>query len=243
MSTKNMVVAPVATPEWLEKKRKIFGELERQVNMSVTHPGKGLMLDRVQALLDRKYFLDADFQVEEWRALYRGQFGLDVGTVKIPLQRKGVNRLIVIPQGLTLQQAYDVCKRHFSCWSCSTKLHDPNAFRNDRSPDVESYAIWAGDWMQANDHREKRTWENAWDRITLLERIMYELKYFLETGEHLDTEAVTVCEGTSFESDDRYTPTVCFRTLVDGPTFCIRCVKRYFREERDRSLVRYVVTF
>src|SRR3989344_8293663 len=46
---KNMVVVPVSilTPEWLEKRRGIFAELDRQLIQGVTNPGNGLTLEQL----------------------------------------------------------------------------------------------------------------------------------------------------------------------------------------------------
>lgn len=52
--TINLVVGPVSMPDWLEKRRKVFGELDRQLVVGLREPGKGLSLDDLQSITEHR---------------------------------------------------------------------------------------------------------------------------------------------------------------------------------------------
>lgn len=49
-----LVVDPVLSLDWLKKKKKIFGELERQLIQGIEQPGKGLTLDQLHLVTEHK---------------------------------------------------------------------------------------------------------------------------------------------------------------------------------------------
>jgi len=63
-----------------------------------------------------------------------------------------------------------------------------------------TYAIWVRDRVEADEeHKNKSAKDLANGNIsgeTLLERLLHELKYFLETSKHLDLTNITLCSGS-----------------------------------------------
>lgn len=50
----NLVVGPVSMPDWLEKRKRVFGELDRQLIVGIREPGKGLSLDDLQLVVEHR---------------------------------------------------------------------------------------------------------------------------------------------------------------------------------------------
>ena len=78
--------------------------------------------------------------------------------------------------------------------------------RNQRDPEDGSYVVRFRKTIEAdleNAHQSAldRERKNIKD-ITLLERLLLELGYFLSTGHHLDIESTTLCAGTRISNGD-----------------------------------------
>lgn len=136
----------------------------------------------------------------DWQQFYSKFFGirLDFSGVKIPEKEKGFDRLIVVAEDLTLNQAYDACSRSFPCRRCADNL-DKAIAHNDREP-TETYAIWVRDRREA-DKELKNLSAQALEKqgvkgITLLERLLLELVHWDEIEPHLDIRNVTLCAGS-----------------------------------------------
>lgn len=142
-----------------------------------------------------------DQTLEDWARLYQDDFGLkvDLNKLAIPQYSYGFSRLVVVAQGLTPNRAYDVCAKKFSCWRCIDDLDMPVKGRNDREPTTD-YAIWVRDRVEADEELKNLSADQLKEQqvsgITLLERLVLELKYFAETGEHLDRANATLCSGS-----------------------------------------------
>jgi len=145
---------------------------------------------------------DVASQLSAWQQFYLAEFGLtcDFSSLVIPKQRKGFGWLIVVAQGLTIEQVFQQCKKHFPCWKCTDRTLNEDIPTNDRDPKNGTYAIWVRDCIEANQEHKNRSARYLEQKhipgITLLERLLLELKYFLETGEHLDIQNVTLCSGS-----------------------------------------------
>lgn len=139
----------------------------------------------------------------QWEILYR-EFGIpaDFTGLKIPAKRRGFDRLIVMPQGIKIQQAYDACAGAFPCWKWTDENLDAIVTENDRDPANGNYAIWVRERVEADEEwknksaNQLRVRERNVPGITLLERLLYGLKFFKETGRHLDVKSVTLCSGS-----------------------------------------------
>jgi len=146
-----------------------------------------------------------DFDLESWETFYKKFFDInvDLSGVKIPErtdeQKKEFTRLLVIAKGLTNNQVYDACAKQFPCFRHNEDL-DKSVPTNERDPKNGTYAIWVRDTVEADEvHKNKSA-----DMIkqanltteTLLERMIHELVYFSETGNHLDVSNVMLCSGS-----------------------------------------------
>jgi hypothetical protein len=144
----------------------------------------------------------------EWRKFYLENFNLKVNfaSLTIPERRAGFTRLLVIAQGVTIEQVFQKCKQLFGAWKYTNASLDEAVITNDRDPKNGSYAIWVRDCVEADEGWKNKS-ANDLANIkmtgeTLLERLIHELKYFRETGKHLDMENWTLCSG-SHNSDGR----------------------------------------
>jgi hypothetical protein len=125
----------------------------------------------------------------------------DFSNVVIPERPEGFNRLLIVPNGMTAQRAYDHCSQHFKCWKYTDRSLDDAVATNERDAKDGLYAIWVRDAVEADEqHKNKSADLIRCEKLateTLTERLLHELIYFKETGNHLDIENVTLCAGSS----------------------------------------------
>ncbi len=139
--------------------------------------------------------------LRQWQDFYKKHFdlGFDFSRLSIPEQNPGFDRLIIVARGLTLNQAYDACVKHFPCWRYTDDL-DKAVPDNDRSPASNSYAIWVRNRVEADEELKNLSADQLKDQgilgITLLERLLLELAYWDETNKHLDIRNRTLCTGS-----------------------------------------------
>jgi len=154
---------------------------------------------------------------EDWQKFYQSAFGLEVDLtgVQVPEKPEGNYRLLFIAKGLTPNKMYDSWK--FPKWRYNDDL-DKAVSTNKRTA-TESYAIWVlagvepdAEFLGKSTNQADPSMEIG---MTLLERMIFESKYFAETGKHLDVKGVTFCSG-SRDSDGRV-PSVYLRT--DGKVY------------------------
>lgn len=163
-------------------------------------PGKGELKERLLAAFSDDLVQAETDPLKQWEALYQEEFGEthDFSGVKIPEKKEGFNRLIVIAKGMTLNRVYDACAKKFPCWRYTDNL-DKAVPTNDRTP-TEHYAIWVRDQQEADEELKNLSADDLAEQkitgVTLLERMLLELKYFRETGKHLDIKNVTLCSGS-----------------------------------------------
>ncbi len=135
---------------------------------------------------------------EEWQKFYQSEFGMevDLSGVQVPEKPEGNYRLLFIAKGLTPNKVFDSWK--FPKWRYNDDL-DKVVPSNKRTT-AESYAIWvlAGDEPDAEFLGKSTNQADPSMEIgmTLVERMIFESKYFLETGKHLDKKGVTFCSGS-----------------------------------------------
>jgi hypothetical protein len=145
-----------------------------------------------------------------WQNFYQKFFGLELNFsgVRIPEKRAGFDRLIIVAQGLTLNQAFDACRQNFKCWRYTEDLDTATKGPNEREP-TQHYAIWVRDRTEADEELKNLSANQIKIQDiateTLLERLIHELKYWDETaGEHLDIKSITLCAGS--RNSDGYVP-------------------------------------
>lgn len=153
-------------------------------------------------------------------AFYQKFFGLtvDFSKVVIPAQKDGFGRLVIVAQGVTLNQAVAACKKRFPVWQYYDDL-DASVTHNDRTAQNRAYAVWFRDRIEADEETAAKSAnqlkEAGTPGITLLERILMELEYFGRTGQHLDIQNITLCSGS--RSSDGFVPFARW----DGGEFCV----------------------
>lgn len=151
--------------------------------------------------------IDVSISISSWKDFYQKFFGIDVdfSGIKIPEKKPGFDRLIIVAQGLTLNQVYGKCAENFPCSRYIDDL-DKTIIQNDRDPIKGSYAIWVKDRIEADEELKNLSANDLKEKnipgITLLERLLYELKYWAETGKHLDIQNWTLCAGSSDSDGD-----------------------------------------
>ena len=139
----------------------------------------------------------------DWERFYHDLFGLeiDLSTLMVPMKREGFELLIVMAEGITLQGLYDKCSELFPC--LSYPHHDDlKGVLSNRSGYNGTYAVWVRDAVEADEKLEYLPTNQLERRrvhgITLEERLLMELKFFKETGCHLDVMGTTFCVGSRY---------------------------------------------
>lgn len=144
----------------------------------------------------------------DWKTLYKKCFGFDVDFtgLKIPEKKDGFDRLIIVAKGVSPNRAFKAAEKLFTCYRYTDDLNGATEGRNEREA-TKDYAVWVRDRQEADTENKNVSANTLKNRggtnITLVERMLLEMKYFLETGEHLDTnDTYTMCAGSRY-SDGR----------------------------------------
>ena len=145
--------------------------------------------------------------IVEWQVFFAKYFGkgINLEKVVIPNHQHGFDRILVVPQGTTLNQVIKVCKKHFSVYCYYDDL-DAEVTHSDRDAKDRHYAIRIRDRVEADEEFQSRSANQLKDEgvvtMTLMERLILELKYYDETGKHLDVKNVTLCAGSRNSDGD-----------------------------------------
>lgn len=107
-------------------------------------------------------------------------------------------RTVHIPKGLTIEAALAECKTLFPVWRWTDKNLD-EIITSDRTS-KKAYSIKFKNVVEADKENANKSAHDLKEvkGITLLERIVMELDYFKETGQHLDIENITLCSGSRY---------------------------------------------
>lgn len=156
-----------------------------------------------------------DEQVKkEWMTFYRKYFNLDLNLshLSIPPHQTGYDRVIVVAGGLTFESLILVMRQHFEVLFANTYL--PGYFDHNiisSRTNEQTYAIRVKDNHEAGEtYRTSVGIEKLFsdapegrpvNEINLKERLLLELKYNDESGDHLDQETFTVCTGSYYRKD------------------------------------------
>ncbi len=143
----------------------------------------------------------------EWEKFYLDLFKIyaDFSTVRIPGKpTEGSWRLVFIWAGLTMNQTLAVMRAKFKVWTYVEDL-DASVTVNTRTS-ATSYAIWVRDGVEPDEKYLGQSTRQADPTgkvgMTLLERMVLGLKYFVETGKHLDEKGITFCAGSRYSDGD-----------------------------------------
>lgn len=159
----------------------------------------GEELDRVlrNALVPE---LNVESLLRAWEEFYLAVFKMeeDFSGVAVPAHQAGFDGLIVVAEGLTPNLVFRICHDRFPTWLYRDNL-DKAVVKNDREP-THAYAVWVRDRVEADEELKdlsaNQLQEKGVPGITLLERLILELKFHGETGDHLDKRTVTLCSGS-----------------------------------------------
>jgi hypothetical protein len=160
-----------------------------------------ITLQELQAFIEHRNPFEVVGSVKGWENFYRETFGIecDFSNLQIPKKRKGFDRLIIVAQGMTPQKLFDKCKELFLCWRWTDKNLD-EMVNSERTSKNGAYAVWFRNRVEADEGLKNLSANDLEKRripgITLEERLLLELKYFKETGRHLDVERITLCSGS-----------------------------------------------
>ncbi|MBM3256065.1 MAG: hypothetical protein FJZ04_01165 [Candidatus Moranbacteria bacterium] len=142
--------------------------------------------------------------LSDWQNFYQQLFGkeYDFSGVRIPEKPSDGRWRLLIIIDLSLEQLYAKCKELFPCLRWTDENLDKIVIRNERDAKNGAYAIWVRDEVEAdedlkglsaNDIEAKKITSE-----TLVERLTHELKFFDETGKHLDVKNITLCAGSRY---------------------------------------------
>lgn len=179
-----------------------------QIDLSVKEAqywigNKGELAGKIKAIFKQESELvvsDISVLLSDWQNFY-SELGIeaDFSNLKIPEKQPGFDRLIIVAKGMTPQLLYDKCKELFPCW----KWTDENLNKiveSERTAKNSAYAIWVRNRVEADEELKNLSADDLKNKnipgITLEERLIYELKYFKETKNHLDVKNITLCAGS-----------------------------------------------
>lgn len=164
--------------------------------------------------------------IKDWNQFYNKYFGLNLNfsAINIPDTKRGFDRLILIPKGLTIEMVLSAFYgknvgifRNMKVIEVqnSTSIYDIERMGVRKSD--KSYALWVRDCEWSDTAHRGLSPEMSLSLnipgITLLERLVYHLKYFDETGEHLDIDTQTFCTGSVYVDQEgkKIVPTVSYQ--------------------------------
>ena len=134
---------------------------------------------------------------------YKRHFGLakDFSSLHVPRKPPGDYWLLVVAEGLTPMRVF--ARWQELGWGCWKSRDDLDSFipKSDRKSDKD-YAVWVKATQEADEDLKKKSYEDLGDLgifgNTLLERMLLEIQYNDETGDHLDKINATLCSGSRY---------------------------------------------
>ncbi len=142
-------------------------------------------------------------KIKDWQNFYRETFQMetDFSEIEIPEKQEGFERLLIMQKGLRPQKLFDKCVELFAAKNSMGGNLDEVVISN-RNALEQSYAIWVRDNVEADEGLENISAVEIAERglltETLEERLLDEIKYFKQTGKHLDTVNMTMCAGSRY---------------------------------------------
>lgn len=169
---------------------------EEEAQLVNDAPGLG---DWIRKWIERHRYLknSLKWKIQDQVQFYQKHFGitLDTSNLQIPERQDGFDRLIIVVKGITRNQVFSACEKQFPCSRYREDLD--NAIRPDgRCAKNGTYAIWVRDLVEADEENKSQSFnkrrEQGANDENILDRMVHELKYFDETGEHLDLKNWTL---------------------------------------------------
>lgn len=166
-----------------------------------------LRLALADALVEHS--VSASNQLSFWLAFYRQRFPREFDaaggekafrSIQIPEERTDFIWLVVVLQGITTKQVYDLCEALFDTdIAKGVGGIDFNLLADERD-NKKSYAIWVRARQEADNElagqKPMGIKAKKLKTMTLVERMLLELRYFTEFGDHLDKDFKTICTGS-----------------------------------------------
>ena len=132
-------------------------------------------------------------QLFRWQRLFERTFiECSVDTLAYPENQCNLDRIVVVPSGLSIERLLDTIQKFFPVWDITDGKLGEYIGLNDRSNECGPYVIRASNECNCQDIPSQRVGVP----ITLMERLLLELIVFFESGRHLDTYGWTICAGT-----------------------------------------------
>lgn len=183
-----------------DEERKALGVSDEEFHKLVKPEGRVLITKFAELMVKKTSENFAELR-EEWQKFYKKHFNEDVDFSNVFVPPKpliGTWRLLIIAQNMTRNKVYARCENLFDRWRYEKNL-DTAVSVNTRTAE-KHYAVWVVDGVEPDvEFLDKSTHDADHDMKigeTLLERLVQELKYFSETGKHLDEKGVTFCSGS-----------------------------------------------
>ncbi len=155
-----------------------------------------LSFDVAEKLLGKKRNLTS-----EVKKLFGKEY--DLSNVIIPERPSDGRWRLLIIVDLTLEQLYAKCKEQFECWRWTEDDLDKKVTWNERDAKNGAYAIWVKDEVEADENLKNNSANDIKAKgITteaLAEHLIHELKFFIETGKHLNINNWTLCAGSRYD--------------------------------------------
>jgi hypothetical protein len=130
-----------------------------------------------------------------WKILYKKYFNLDIDVSLI--QEAEGKWALFIAKGLTIQQVYDALpfnKRKYADGNLDTAVPT-----NDRTS-TKDYVVYVDQNVEADEQFKNKSANDLKKMnhtgITLMDRLVLELKHFEETGNHLNVDNITLFSGS-----------------------------------------------
>ncbi|MFH1867159.1 MAG: hypothetical protein ABIJ81_03725 [Patescibacteria group bacterium] len=179
-----MSTQPTDAQYWISRKRKFEAELRN--------------------LICRGTVPFADL-IAEWEKFYLEVFGLDknFSSLRIPKPQEGFSRPIIEAGEITNSRVFAKCKELFPARKYADNL-DTVTNITPWTPGDRAY--WIRDRVEADEELKNISTNNLANQnivgITLKGRLLFEVKYFKETGQHLDIQNITLCSGSRDAAGD-----------------------------------------
>ena len=171
---------------WIGKKKKLSAEIRK-----------------ILVGQDKNQYADL---IQDWQNFYHSlSIDCDLSDIRIPDDPGGFDRVIIMVQGITPQAVFNLCQKEFKCWKWTDKNLD-EVITSDRTTKDNAYAIRIRNSVEADKELKNLSANQLKEQnipgITLEERLIYEIKFFKETGKHLDIQNITLCAGSRFDAGD-----------------------------------------
>lgn len=178
-------------------------------------------------------------EVADWQSFYKKFFdvGVDLSAVRVP---KDLDRTLMFPKGISINLVVKAhIDRNITFWKYTESDLESVMRESERGLTKAAYAIRVRNCQEADKDLKNLSAEmiaaQNIDTESLLERLIHGLKYFDETGKHLDVENITLCARSRYSVG--FVPDV--RRNSGGDVFVYGCsVRRSLPDLRARRAVR-----